>query len=205
MNESASTETPFFGTQLSLTGVSVACLCKAALQAEVLQDQHNVELRIWVRPPWEGGLGTQGPKYSRTITTPVRAPGSQEVDFLSQNYFAEKFPPSLPAIVSFASVSRGVVAFKNQVAAYRRHNNCQFEALENQAIRTQCAAGPYLNARENGSSLGQSVKIGQNWTWWDNFARHLRILPAAKILLCYTNRFRSRVGFSPPHYKYTHQ
>ena len=91
MNESASTETPFFGTQLSLTGVSVACLCKAALQAEVLQDQHNVELRIWVRPPWEGGLGTQGPKYSRTITTPVRAPGSQEVDFLSPN-FAE-FPP----------------------------------------------------------------------------------------------------------------
>ena len=157
-----------------------------------------------MRPPWEGGLGTQGPKYSRTITTPARAPGSQEVDFLSPN-FAE-FPPCPGCdCVSFASVSRGVVAFKNQVAAYRRHNNCQFEALENQAIRTQCAGGQYLNARENGSSLGQSVKIGQNWTWWDNFARHLPILPAAKILLCYTNRFRSRVGFFPPHYKYTHQ
>ena len=89
----------------SLAGVSVACLCKAALQVEVLQDQHNVELGIWVRPPWEGGLGTQGPKYSRTITTPVRAPGSQEVDFLSPNF--AKFPPCLRLCVLRKCFPRG--------------------------------------------------------------------------------------------------
>ena len=59
---------------------------------------------------------------------------------------------------------------KTRCAAYRRHNNCQFEALENQAIRTQCAASQYLNARENGSSLGQSVKIGQNCTGVGQFS-----------------------------------
>ena len=110
--------------------------------------------------------------------------------FLSPN-FAE-FPPS-PRLCPSQVFPAGWWVLKTRCAAYRRHNNCQFEALENQAIRTQCAAGQYLNARENGSGLGQSVKIGQNWTWWDNFAGHLPILPAAK----YTNRFRSKVDFFP--------
>ena len=81
----------------------------------VLQDQHNVELGNWGRPPWEEaacGLGTQGPKYSRTITTRVRAPGSQEVDFFVPEFCRV---PALPAIVSLVSVSRRVVGFKNQV------------------------------------------------------------------------------------------
>ena len=90
MNESATAlRLPFWNpTQL-------ACVSVCAVRAELgvaIAAQHNVELGIWVRPPWEGRaceLGTQGPKYSRTITTPSRAPGSQEVDFLSQNYFAE--------------------------------------------------------------------------------------------------------------------
>ena len=165
-----------------------------AKQAEVLQHPHNEELGIWVRPPWEGGLGTQGTKYSRTITTPVRAPRSQEVDFFVLEFC--RIPAiEWPSVQVFPAGWR-VLKTRCSTAAYRRHNNCQLEALENQAIRTLCAASQYLNARENGSSLGQSVKIGQNWTRWDNFARHLPILPAAKILLCYTDRFRSRVDFS---------
>ena len=62
MNESASTETPFFGTQLSQGECSV-CAKQQCKQVEVLQHQHNVELGIWVRPPWEGGLraGNAGP------------------------------------------------------------------------------------------------------------------------------------------------
>ena len=42
-----------------------------------------------------GRLGTHHPKYSRTITTPAQAPGSQEVDFLSKNF------ADFLAIVSF--------------------------------------------------------------------------------------------------------
>ena len=72
-------------------------------------------------------------------------------------------PPSLRLCPSQVFPA-GWWVLKTRCAAYRRHNNCQFEALENQAIRTQCAADQYLNARENGSSLGQSVKIGQNCT-----------------------------------------
>ena len=79
--------------------------------------------------------------------------------FLSPN-FAE-FPPS-PRLCPSQVFPAGWWVLKTRCAAYRRHNNCQFEALENQAIRTQCAGSQYLNARENGSSLGQSVKIGQN-------------------------------------------
>ena len=73
-------------------------------------------------------------------------------------------PPSLRLCPSQVFPAGWWVLKTRCAAAYRRHNNCQFEALENQAIRTQCAAGQYLNARENGSSLGQSVKIGQNCT-----------------------------------------
>ena len=130
---------PFLEPSSAGMGVHTVCLCKV-LQVDVLQCQlHNVEQGIWVRPPWEVGgrrLGTQGPKYSRTITTRVLAPGSQEVDFLSQ--FCKV--PSPPPILSFTSVSRGL-GFNSRCGAFHRHNNCQFEALENQAIRTQqCAA-----------------------------------------------------------------
>ena len=155
MNESASTETPFFGTQLS------RCECSVSVQSSTASRGVARPAQCGDRDLGEtslgGRAGNSGPKYSRTITTPVRAPGSQEVDFLSQ--FCKV--PSPPPILSFTSVSRGL-GFNSRCGAFRRHNNCQFEALENQAIRTQCAADQYLNARENGSSLGQSVKIGQN-------------------------------------------
>ena len=160
MNESASSETPFLGTQLSRCEC-MYCLCKAgsARQAEqssstrqAVQSRQCKAGKGVATPaqcgagdlgetsslggPWVCGLGTQpGPKYSRTITTPARAPGSQEVDFLSPN-FAE-FPR--PAIVC-PSFPAGRWVLKTRCAAYPGHNNCQFEALENQAIRTQCAA-----------------------------------------------------------------
>ena len=131
---------PFLEPSSAGTGVHTVPVQSTASRCVAMPaSQCNVKQGIWVRPPWEVGgrrLGTQGPKYSRTITTRVLAPGSQEVDFLSQ-FCKVPFPPP---ILSFTSVSRGL-GFNSRCGAYHRHNNCQFEALENQAIRTrQCAA-----------------------------------------------------------------
>ena len=60
MNEHESATASFFGA--SSRGTSA----ESASENEVLQDSHNVQLRIWVRPPWEGGwerttLNTRAP------------------------------------------------------------------------------------------------------------------------------------------------
>ena len=95
MNEHESATASFFGTQLKRhecrecereLGVARLAQCAA-------EDLGETSLG--------GRLGTHHPKYSRTITTPAQAPGSQEVDFLSKNF------ADFLAIVSFTSVSRG--------------------------------------------------------------------------------------------------
>ena len=95
MNEHESATASFFGSQLKRhecrecereRGVARLAQCAA-------EDLGETSLG--------GRLGTHHPKYSRTITTPAQAPGSQEVDFLSKNF------ADFLAIVSFTSVSRG--------------------------------------------------------------------------------------------------
>ena len=95
MNEHESATASFFGSQLKRhecrecerePGVARLAQCAA-------EDLGETSLG--------GRLGTHHPKYSRTITTPAQAPGSQEVDFLSKNF------ADFLAIVSFTSVSRG--------------------------------------------------------------------------------------------------
>ena len=95
MNEHESAIASFFGSQLKRhecrecerePGVARLAQCAA-------EDLGETSLG--------GRLGTHHPKYSRTITTPAQAPGSQEVDFLSKNF------ADFLAIVSFTSVSRG--------------------------------------------------------------------------------------------------
>ena len=96
MNEHKSTSASFFGSQHKRhkcrecerePGVARLAQCAA-------EDLGETSLG-------GGWLGRHHPKYSRTITTPAQAPGSQEVDFLSKNF------ADFLAIVSFTSVSRG--------------------------------------------------------------------------------------------------
>ena len=143
-----------------------------------------------------GRLGTHHPKYSRTITTPARAPGSQEVDFFFQEFCGlprdcvlhECFPR-----VGFKPGGQhtpATITASSEPWKIRQLGLCV------------CAASQYLNARENCWSLGQSVKIGRNCTWGtilpsiygyyrgQNLVASLQLVPLQIWLL--------------PHYKQTH-
>ena len=164
----------------------------------MLQDSHIVQLRIWVRPPWEGGwerttLNTRAPSRPQ-LGRQDRIPGS--------GFFVQEFCGLPRDCVLHECFPR--VGFKPG----GQHTPATITASsEPWKIRQLglcvCAASQYLNARENCWSLGQSVKIGRNCTCGTilpsiygyyrghNLVASLQLVPLQIWLL--------------PHYKDTHQ